>query len=164
MAHDDARLGHQFAHLGRDLVDGLHAVVDEVDLAAAFQFLLDGGADQLVVPGGDDRLDGHAILGRRFDHAHIAQADQRHVQRARNRRGRHGEHVDLLAQLLQALFVAHAEALLFIDDQQAEVGELDVLREQAMGADQDVDLAGLDLLHDFLLLLAGAEAADHLDA
>ena len=35
-----------------------------------------------------------------------------------------------LLQLLQPLFVAHAEALLFVDDHQAEVLELDVLRKQ----------------------------------
>ena len=47
------------------------------------------------------------------------------------------------AQLLQALFVADAEALLFIDDEQAEVLEFDVFRKQAMGADEDVDLCRL---------------------
>ena len=101
----------------------LDAVVDEVDLAAALEFVLDGGLDQLFVPVGDDGLDRHAIFGRSLDDAHVAQADERHVQRARDGRGRHGEHVHFLAQLLQALFVAHAEALLFVDDHQAEVRE-----------------------------------------
>ena len=78
---------------------------------------------------GDDGLDGHAVFGRRLDDAHIAQADQRHVQRARNGRGGHGEHVDLRAHLLEALLVAHAEALFLIDDQQAEVLELESLTE-----------------------------------
>jgi hypothetical protein len=87
-------------------------------------------------------LDRHAIFRRSFDHAHVAQADQRHVQRARDGRGRHGEHVDLLAHLLDALFVADAEALFFVDDEQAEVGEFDVFRKDAVGADEDVDFAG----------------------
>ena len=137
--------------------------MDEINLAAALQFLLDGRADQLVVPAGDHRLNGHAVLGRRLDHAHVAQPHQRHVQGARNRRGRHGQHVHFFAKLLQPLLVAHAEALLLVDDHQPEVGELDVLREQAVRADQDVHLAALDLLDDLLLLLGGAEAADHLD-
>ena len=77
---------------------------------------------------------------------------------------RHGEHVDLLAHLLQPLLVAHAEALLLIDDQQAEILELDVLRQQAMGADENVDFAGLDAFRRIdLLLLRRAEARDHLD-
>ena len=83
---------------------------------------------------------------------HIAQADERHVQGARDGRGAHGEHVDFLAHLLEALFVADAEALLFVDDEQAEVLELDVFGKNAMGADEDVDLAGLDFLEDDLLL------------
>ena len=85
------------------------------------------------------------------------------MQRARNGRGGHGEHVDLFAHLLQALLVAHAEALLFVDDEQAEVLELDVLGEQAVGADEDVDFAGFEFFEDDLLLFRRAEARDHLD-
>ena len=59
--------------------------------------------------------------------------------------------------------MAHAEALLLVDDHQAEVGELDVLGEHAVGAHQNVHLAVLDLLDDLLLLLRGAEARDHFD-
>ena len=45
----------------------------------------------------------------------------------------------ILAQLLQPLLVLDAEMLLLVDDEQAEIGELDVLAEQRMGADDDVD-------------------------
>ena len=95
VADDDARLRHELADLGGELVDRLDAVVDEVDLAAALQLHFDGGADQLLVELGDDGLDGHAIFGRRLDDGHVAQADERHVQRARDGRRGHGEHVDL---------------------------------------------------------------------
>ena len=145
VADDDAGLRDQFADLCGEVVDGFDAVVDEVDLAAAFELHLDGGADELLVELGDDGLDGHAVFGRRLDDGHVAQADERHVQRARDGRGGHGEHVDLRAHLLQALFVADAEALLFVDDEEAEVLELEVLGEDAVGADEDVDLAVLRL-------------------
>ncbi len=121
------------------------------------------GLDQLFVPVRDHGLNRHAIFGRSLDHAHVAQADQRHVQGARDGRGRHGEHVDLLAHLLDALFVADAEALFFVDDEQAEVGELEVFRKHAVGADEDVDFAGFRFLQNFFLLLGVAEAADHFD-
>ena len=163
MADDDARLRDQFLQLGGNLPNGVDTVVDEVDLPAAFQFLLDRGLDQLVVPARDHRLNRHAIFRRGFDHAHVAQADQRHVQRARNRRRRHGQHVDLLAHLLDALFVPNAEALLFVDNQQSEVGELHVLRKHAVRPDQNVDLPGFRFLQNFFLLLRIAEAADHFD-
>ena len=164
VSHDDARPRDQFLQLGRDLPDALHAIVHEIDLAAAVEFLLERRLNQLLVPACHHGLDRDAVLGRGLDHAHVAHPDQRHVQRARNRSRRHGENVDFFAHLLQPLFVAHSEALLFIHDQQAEVGELDVFREQAVGADQDVDLAGFDLLQNFFLLFRGAEAADHFDA
>ena len=68
--------------------------------------------------------------------------EQRHVQRTWNRRGAHRQHVDVVLQLLQPLFVAHSEALLFVNDQQAEIVELHVLRKQPMRADEHIDFAG----------------------
>ena len=150
VAYGDAGARHERLQLGGNLPDRVYAVVHEINLAAAIKFLLDGGLDQLFIPVGDYGLDRHAIFGRRFDDAHVAQADERHVQRARDGRGRHGEHVDLGAHLLDALFVADAEALLFVDDEQTEVGELYVFREQAMRADQDIDFADRDVLREFL--------------
>ena len=85
------------------------------------------------------------------------------MQRARNGRGAHGEHVHFFFELLQPLFVTHPEALLFVNDHQAEVAELQVFGEQPVRADHDVHFAGLDALDDLLLLLGAAEAAQHLD-
>ena len=59
------------------------------------------------------------------------------------------------AQLLQPLLVRDAEMLLLVDDQQAEVLELDGLAEQRVGADDDVDRAVGDALLDRGQLLAG---------
>ena len=56
-------------------------------------------------------------------------------------RGRHGQHVDGGPQPLQLLLVLDAEPLLLVDDHQAEVLELDLRRQQPVGADHDVDLA-----------------------
>ena len=125
--------------------DRIHAIVDEIDLAAAAQLLLDGGLDQLRIEVRHHGVDRQPVLGRRLDDRHVAQAQQRHVQRARNRRRAHGEHVHVLLDLLQPLLVAHAEALLFIHDQQPEIAPLDILREQAVRADHDIHLAFGDL-------------------
>ena len=73
-------------------------------------------ADEFFVEGGDDGLDGEAVARRRFDQRHVAQADERHVERARDRRGGERERVDVFAHFFQALFVGDAEALLFVDD------------------------------------------------
>ncbi len=86
-------------------------------------------------------LNRQSILRRRLDHRHVANADERHVQGARDRRGRQRQHVHLLAHLLDALLVGHAEPLLLVHDQQPEVLERHVLRQQTVRADQDVELA-----------------------
>src|SRR6202789_901282 len=124
MADDDARLWDEFADFGGDVVDGFDAVVDEVDLAAALELHLDGGADEFFVKFGDDGLDGHAVFGRGLDDGHVAEADERHVQGAGDGRGRHGEDVDVGAHLFEAFFVADAEALFFVYDQEAEIVKL----------------------------------------
>ena len=74
VADDDAGGRDQRLDLGGDFPDGVDAVVHEINLAAALEFLLDGGLNEFFVPTGDDRLNRHAIFGRSFDHAHVAQA------------------------------------------------------------------------------------------
>jgi hypothetical protein len=64
-----------------------------------------------------------------------------HLERARDRSGRQRQAVDRGLELLQLLLGGHPEALLLVHDQQAEVAEDDVLREDAVGADQHVDAA-----------------------
>lgn len=60
-------------------------------------------------------------------------------------------------------FGGDTEALFFVDDEEAEVFELDVLREDAVGADEDVDFAAVGADEGLGLLFAGAKAADHVD-
>ena len=142
VADDDPRLGHEPREQVADRVDRLDAVVDEVDLAAARQLVADDARDERLVEAHDVGLDGEAVLRRRLDDRHVADADERHVQRPRDRRRGHRQHVHLAAHLLDALLVRDAEPLLLVHDQQAEVLEDDVLRQQAVRADDDVHLAG----------------------
>jgi len=58
------------------------------------------------------------------------------------------------------LFVAHAEAVLFIDDEQAQVVELGRFTEQLVRADHDVHRAVANALDGRRDLLAGAKARD----
>ena len=140
-ATDDLRRGHERAHaLGR-LVDRLDAVVQVEDLAAALQLALDRALDEVVVVLADVGVDRAAALGRRLDHGDVAQPGERHLERARDRRRGQRQHVDAQPQLAQRLLLLDAEALLLVDDHEAEVLRLHVAREQPVGADQDVDLA-----------------------
>ena len=111
-------------------------------LAVAQQLAADRGADLLVVVAADVGEDRVPVLGRGEDRGHLADAGERHLQRARDRRGRHREHVDVRAQRLDVLLVLHAEPLLLVDDHEAEVLVADAGLQQAVRADDDVDLAG----------------------
>ena len=146
------------------LGDVLDAVVDEEDLPAARELALDRLAQQVAIEAADERADRQPVGGRRGDDRDVAQPAHRHVQRARDRRRGQRQHVDLRAQLLEPLLVRDAEALLLVDDQQAEVLEAHVARQQAVRADDDVDLALRQRRDRLRLLGLAAEARQHGDA
>ena len=66
-------------------------------------------------------LDGVPVARRRLDDRDVAHAGERHLQGAGDRGGRQGQHVDLQLQLAQRLLLGHAETLLLVDDDQAQV-------------------------------------------
>ena len=132
-------------------------------LAAAPDLVADGIDHDFFVVGFDDGLDRMAVGRRGLDHAQVARARERHVERARDRRGAHREHVHGGAHRLEDLLVLHAEALLFVDHDEPELLEFHIALQQPMGADEDIDLAGGGGREDAFLLRFGAEAADHFD-
>jgi hypothetical protein len=164
VADDDPRLGHEQLELLRDFLDGVDAVVEEIDLAVARHFALDGFADDALVVGRDDGLDRMPVGRRGLDRAHVARAGEREIKRARNRRGRKREHIDEPEELLEFFLLLHAEALLLVDDDEAEVLEFDVLREQPVRADDDIDRAVLDARDGRALALRRLQAAQAIDA
>ncbi len=106
--------------------------------------------------------DGSPALGRGLDHGDVPQAGERHLQGARDGRGRQGQDVHLQLHLAQELLLLDAEALLLVHDQQAEVLRPDVAREQAVGADQDVHLPLRVALEDLPNLSGLPQPRDHL--
>ena len=119
--------------------------MDEVHLAAAAQLVADGAADHLLIELDDVGLNRKAILGRRLDDRHVANADERHVQGPRDGRRAHREHVDLLLHLFDSFLVRDPEPLFLVDDEQPEVAELHVLRQQAVRADDGFDFPGREV-------------------
>ena len=159
----DAGLGHQLADAGGGPLDRGHLVVDEEDLALAQQLAPDRRGDLLLVVRADEGEDGVPLLRRGGQGGHLADAGDRHLQGARDRRRGHGQHVDGGAQPLELLLVLDAEALLLVDDDQAEVLERDLAREQAVGADDQVDRAVLEPGDDLLGLGVALEPGQGLD-
>ena len=141
LAVDDGHLGfgHDLSQVFGDDLNVMDPIVDEVDLALTVQLANDRMANQLLVEADDSGFDGEPIGRRRLQVADIANPQQRQVQRSRNRRRRHGQDIDLLAQVFEPFLVLDAEALLLVDDHQAEVLELDVLAHEAVRADDDID-------------------------
>jgi hypothetical protein len=54
--------------------------------------------------------------------------------------------------------VPNSETLLFIDDDEAEIGQLYIVRKNAVRADQNIDLAFRGCLSNGLLLLYSSES------
>ena len=125
----------------RGFVNRVDAIVQKEDLPAAVELELDRALNERVVELGDVSADRQAIDRRRVDEADVAQAGESHVQSARYRRRGEREHVGVGFECFEFLFVLDAEAVLFVDDDEAQVIEAHVAREQAVGADDDVDLA-----------------------
>jgi len=69
-----------------------------------------------------------------------------------------------LAQLFKPLLMRHAEAVLLVDNHQAEVFKLHVLLQQAVRADDDINRALAQAVQDLLDFLGREKTADHLDA
>ena len=130
--------------------------MDEEHLPAAIELTEDRVADEPGRRLGDPGLDRQAVLRRRLDHRHITDAGQGEVERPRDRRRGQREDVDLAAELLELLLRRDAEALLLVDDDEPEVLERDVLREEPVGADDEVDRAVGEAV-DGPLLLRGAD-------
>ncbi len=145
VADDHARLRHQPLDQRRHRSDRFHAVVHEEDLPVARQLFFDRALDDGFRKRRHRRLNRQPVFRRRLDHRHIAQSHQRHMQRPRNRRSRHRQHVHVLAHFLDALFVRHAEALLFVHHQQPEILKFHVFRKQPVRPDHDIHSPGFDL-------------------
>ena len=146
-----------------DVVDVLHAVVHVEHLPLAQELPTDGLGRRTFVVLAHVREDRLAVLGRGVHQRQVANAGQRHLERPRDRSRGERQHVDVGAQLLDQLLVLHAEALLLVDDEQAEVLELDVSGEEPVRRDDDVDRPVLHTLDDRVLLLGREKARQHLD-
>ncbi len=158
VGHRHPGLGYQLPQPVGDPVDVLHPVVDEEHLSLPQQLPADRLAHRPLVVGPHVGEDGLALGGGGVEDGEVADAGEAHLQGAGDGRGREGEHVDVGPEALDGLLVGDAEALLLVDHQQAQVLELDVVREEPVGADDHVD-APVGQPVDHLLGLAGREEA-----
>src|SRR5262245_36806125 len=100
----------------------------------------------------------------RFQVVDVPEPTYIHMQVPRNRRSRHGKHSYGGAQRFKAFFDFNAESLLFIDDEQSQVAEVDVDLGQAVSTNDDIDRAFDQATDGFALLAIGSETAENLNA
>ena len=153
-----ARLGDQLGDVGRDRGDRVNPVVHVEDLTIAQELAADRGADLRIRVGADKGQDRLSLLGRSLEDRHLADAGDRHLEGTRDRCGGHRQDVHVGAQGLEGLLVFDAEALLLVDDDQAELLEGDGAGQQRVCADHQVDFARGQARLDFLGFLRGREA------
>ena len=101
-----------------------------------------------VARGADPGPDRDAALGWRPQVRHVEVRVEQLAEGPRDRRRRHQQDVGRLSARLRLELMAllHAEAVLLVDDDEAEIGELDRLLDQGVGPDHDPRLPGPDLL------------------
>lgn len=134
---------------GFDVVD---LVVDEVDLTTAVEFAHDGGADQLIVHTTDAGFDPLSVVGGGGEVRDVAYADQGEVKRTGDGGGAEGKDIDFEAEFFEALFGIDAESLFFVDDEETEVVEFDVLLDDAVGTDDEIDGSRFEAFESSILL------------
>ena len=159
-----ARFRHKFAQLVGENADALHAIVHKKYLPAAVQFAQNRIAHQTVLVRRYVRANRQPFIGRRFDGGHVARAAQRQIQRARNRRRRQRQHIHIRAQLFQTFFVLHTKTLFFIHNQQAQIFERDILRQNAMRTDDNINRAVRQFFYNLILLFVGTKTRQHFHA
>jgi len=163
MRHRVFDLGHgltqPFAHL-IEISDPRH---DVEDLTTAVALAHDGFADRYWIVGHHKRAHCQPVDRRRCDDAHLAHPRQRQLQGARYRRRGQCQDMHIDSELLQLLLLHDAKMLLLIDDQEAQMGEPNILGEERMRADDDVDPPLGELLLDFACLFCGDQPRDLCD-
>ena len=132
MTNAKTQFGAELAQVRGRLLDRLDAIVEIEGLSSTLNLTTQGTSDLFVVVLANVSVDWSAATWWRRDHRDIAQSSERHMQRARNGRGRECEHINLGAHLPQQFLLRHTKALLLVDDHQPEVGRDDIAREHAV--------------------------------
>ncbi len=101
--------------------------MDEVDLTTSRDLLFNRRLDHFHIEMGNNSVNGKSVLGWSFNHTHVTQAQQRHMQRSWNGRFAHGHDIHILSDLLEPLLVANTKALLLVHNQKPQIPKFNIL-------------------------------------
>ena len=116
---------------------------DDERLATLSRFLTNALIDDLLALGRFNDLGPHSFSVRRqfVDHGVVQLAVDRQRQRARDRRGGHDEQVRAASLAAQGVALENPEAVLLVDDGQAEVVEVGAFLDQRVRTDHEIEHA-----------------------
>lgn len=117
---------NEFIETFGEFVDGFDSVVEEEDLAATVQLILDSLFDDALVVLINGGFDGVTIGGGGVDGGHVAHAHEGKVEGAGNGSGRESEDINLAEAFFEGFLVFDTKTLFFIDDDETEVLIADV--------------------------------------
>ena len=114
----------------------LDARIDHINLAALFELATDELPDPWQFVGRPYKsLDPTATGRKLIDHRDVQVAVERQTERPGDGSRRHHQQMGIIAFANQLLPLGHAELVLLVDNDQAEVGQVESGSDQGMGAD-----------------------------
>ena len=130
-----------------------HERTDDVSLAALAQAVAKVSIKPGAAPWSNPARAHRLAPGRHLpDGGNVEVAEYCQGNGARNRCGRHDQVVRIDAQAAHAGALVDAKLMLFVDHDEAETGELHILLDECLRADDKVDFPGLNCLESFLPL------------
>lgn len=116
------------------------AVVYKEHLPVTAHFEVYGIGNNLIAKSMHFRLNRITVGRRRLDNAQIARAHQGELQGSGDGSGGQGQGIHVYFQLAEFLLDGNAKLLFLVDNQQAEVFELNILTQDAVRTDKDIHL------------------------
>ncbi|OPZ97091.1 MAG: hypothetical protein BWY71_01725 [Planctomycetes bacterium ADurb.Bin412] len=159
---DNPGLRNQLLQLVRHTQNIVYPVMQIIHLALPRQLPQDRLPDPLPVIRTYLRHDAPPVQRRRRQRGNIPQPQQRHVQRPRDRRGRHRQQIHRRPHPLQPLLVLHPEPLLLIDNHQPQILKPHIPTQNPVRPDQHIHLPAGRPVENLPGLPAGLEPADRL--
>lgn len=123
----DTGLGDEFLDFVRDVIDAINAVVDKEDLSASGEFSEDGFANDFVGFWTDEGAHRETTGWGVVDERHLSDVHEGHAEGARDGGGAHGENIYIDADGLEGFFVFDSELLFFVNDEESEIFEFELV-------------------------------------
>ena len=140
-----AGIGYFTANQILYLVNILDTVIDKENLSVTAHLEIDRFTDNIGVETLHFRLYRIPVGRGSGDAAQVAGTHQRELQSSRDRCRCHCQRIHIHFHLTKFFLNGYAELLLFIDDKQSQVFELDIFADNTMRTDQDVHLTVGDI-------------------